>query len=104
MRPGTGWAAGDTRGADEIFNLTNGDVFEWRELWPAIADALGVERPRTIRREMAAFMPRHSATWDRVVAEHSLRPLTLAQVMGESHHYADLCFNLADLDEVFPGS
>jgi hypothetical protein len=51
---------------------------------------------------MATFMPQHAATWDRVVADHSLRPLTLAQVMGESHHYADLCFNLADLDQVFP--
>ena len=26
---------------NEIFNVTNGDVFVWPNVWPAIADALG---------------------------------------------------------------
>ena len=47
-------------------------------------------------------MPEHAGTWDCIVEEQGLRRLSLAQVLGESHHYADLCFNLAELDEVFP--
>ncbi|WP_435742038.1 NAD(P)H-binding protein [Nocardioides sp. SYSU DS0663] len=96
------WAAEAPAARGEIFNLANGDVFEWRDLWPAIADALDVEAGPDTPRQMATFMPEHATTWDRVVAEHDLRPLTLAQVLGESHHYADLCFNLGDLPEVFP--
>ena len=30
--------------------------------------------------------------WDRVVAEHGLRPIPMAELVGESHHYADICF------------
>ena len=33
--------ASRTRRANEIFNVTNGDVFVWPNVWPAIADALG---------------------------------------------------------------
>lgn len=33
---------------------------------------------------------------------HGLHPLSLDQLVGESDHYADLCFNLGDHDEVFP--
>ncbi|WP_216656526.1 NAD-dependent epimerase/dehydratase family protein [Nocardioides marmotae] len=96
------WAATAPAAAGEIFNLTNGDVFEWRDLWPALADALGLAPGPDHRREMATFLPSHAETWRHVVERHGLRRLSLADVLGESHHYADLCFNLGDLDEVFP--
>jgi nucleoside-diphosphate-sugar epimerase len=37
------WAARSPRAANEAFNITNGDVFEWRNAWPALAKTLGVE-------------------------------------------------------------
>jgi nucleoside-diphosphate-sugar epimerase len=37
------WAAGSPAAEDETFNITNGDVFVWENVWPAIADALGLE-------------------------------------------------------------
>ena len=41
--------AGETEAArDQAFNVTNGDVFRWQEVWPAIADALGM-RPGEAR-------------------------------------------------------
>ena len=30
--------------------------------------------------------------WDRIVAKHGLRPIPMAELVGESHHYADFCF------------
>jgi hypothetical protein len=30
--------------------------------------------------------------WQSIVARHDLAPNTLEQIVGESHHYADLCF------------
>jgi hypothetical protein len=30
--------------------------------------------------------------WQGIVARHDLAPNTLKQIVGESHHYADLCF------------
>jgi nucleoside-diphosphate-sugar epimerase len=35
------WAAESARAANEAFNITNGDVFEWRSVWPALAETPG---------------------------------------------------------------
>ena len=47
------WAAGATQAKGQHFNVTNGDVFEWRNLWPAFAEVLGVrvgpDNPRSMR-------------------------------------------------------
>ncbi|MFD2349536.1 hypothetical protein ACFSTC_09360 [Nonomuraea ferruginea] len=37
------WARSSPAARGETFNITNGDVFEWRDLWPAIAAELGME-------------------------------------------------------------
>ncbi len=86
------WAATAPAAADETFNITNGEVFGWRTLWPAFADALGVEQGPEQPRSMARFLPERAEVWDRITARHGLRPVPLADLLGESHHYADLCF------------
>ena len=37
------WAATSPNARNETFNSTNGDVFVWQNVWPTIADALGME-------------------------------------------------------------
>jgi len=41
---------------------------------------------------MSQLLPAKADVWDRIVAEHDLRPIAMADLLGESHHYADLCF------------
>ena len=86
------WAAVAPTAQNEAFNISNGDVFVWRNVWPAIADALGVEPGLDRPLALAEFLPRKAEVWDRIAAEHDLRPLTMADILGESHHYADFCF------------
>ncbi|WIX77300.1 NAD-dependent epimerase/dehydratase family protein [Amycolatopsis carbonis] len=86
------WAATAPAARDQHFNLTNGEVFAWRDLWPALAEELGVEPAPDHPRRLAEFLPEHADTWDRVVARHGLRPTPLAALLGESHHYADFHF------------
>jgi nucleoside-diphosphate-sugar epimerase len=86
------WAALAPAARDETFNIANGDVFVWRNVWPAIADALGVTMGADRPLALAEFLPARSDVWDKVVARHGLRPLKLADILGESHHYADYCF------------
>ena len=57
--------AGHTPGPfDEVFDITNGDVFTWRDVWPVIAQALAMEvgpdTPCSLARTMAA----HGETWE----------------------------------------
>ena len=86
------WATRSPQANGQHFNVTNGDVFEWRNLWPAMADTLGVavgpDRPRAL----ASWLPAHAAQWDAVVQQHGLRKVAMAELLGESHHYADFCF------------
>ncbi len=86
------WAGAASEAAGQHFNITNGDVFEWRSLWPLLAEVLGVEPGPDEPRSMAAFLQEKSAVWDALVQDNGLRPLSLAELVGESHHYADFCF------------
>jgi nucleoside-diphosphate-sugar epimerase len=86
------FAATDSKAAGEHYNVTNGDVFEWRNLWPALADQLGLEPGPDEPRSLATFLPEHAETWDKVVRDQGLRPNSLDDILGESHHYADFCF------------
>jgi nucleoside-diphosphate-sugar epimerase len=87
------WAATAPQARGETFNLTNGEVFSWRDLWPALAGALGVEAGPDEPVSMAAYLGERPAAWRQVVDQHGLRPIELPVLLGESHHYADLCFN-----------
>jgi nucleoside-diphosphate-sugar epimerase len=86
------WAATSPAAANEIFNVTNGEVCDWRHLWPSIAETLGLEPAGDTPRRISEWLPAHAATWDRVVARHGLRPLSLLDVVGDSHHFADFMF------------
>ncbi len=85
------WAAEAPAARGQHFNLTNGDVFDWRHLWPAIADALGMEPAPDRPCSMASFLPTKAALWDRIVAKHGLRQIVLPALLGESHHVTDFC-------------
>jgi len=86
------WAATEPEADGQHYNLTNGEVFEWRDLWPALAEELGVEVGPDEPLSMAEFLPSKADVWDRIVAQHGLRPIGMQELLGESHHYADFCF------------
>jgi nucleoside-diphosphate-sugar epimerase len=86
------WAAEAPAAAGQHFNLTNGEVFSWRDMWPALAEALGVEVGPDEPVSMAEFLPSKADVWDKIVAKHGLRQIGMDDLLGESHHYADFCF------------
>jgi nucleoside-diphosphate-sugar epimerase len=86
------WGATAENAKGETFNLTNGEVFEWRDLWPAMAEALGVEAAPADPLSLARFLPGMADVWDRIVEKYGLRKVSMTELLGESHHYADFCF------------
>ncbi|HWA63177.1 MAG TPA: NAD-dependent epimerase/dehydratase family protein [Caulobacteraceae bacterium] len=86
------WAADAPAARGETFNITNGDVMVWKNVWPAIARAVGLEPAYGQPVQLSTFLPAHAGVWDRIVAKHGLRPIPMAALTGESHHYADLLF------------
>ena len=86
------WAAEAPAAAGQHFNLTNGEVFEWRDMWPALAEALGVQLGPDEPVSMSEFLPSKAEVWDKIVAKHGLRQISMDELLGESHYYADFCF------------
>ena len=87
------WAAEAPAAKGETFNITNGDVMTWPNVWPAIAEAVGLKPAFGPPISLAAFLPAHAEVWDRIVAKHGLKAPPMAELLGESHHYADLLFS-----------
>ena len=86
------WAASNRHVWNEHFNLTNGEVFSWRDLWPALADFLNVPLGADTPLCLADYLPSQSSAWDGIVKTQGLRPLAMTQLLGESHYSADSRF------------
>lgn len=89
------WAAVAPEARGEIFNVTNGDVYDWHSVWPAIADALGCETGPPRPQRLAEEMPGRADEWAALVDRHRLRsPRDLASFVGASWTYADMLFGV----------
>jgi nucleoside-diphosphate-sugar epimerase len=85
------WAAGEPAAHGQTFNITNGDVFTLRNVWPAIADAFGMAAGDDVPCSLGATMPARQDEWAQVVARHHLvAPVDLGAFVGQSFIYADL--------------
>ena len=85
------WAAEAESAVGETFNLTNGEVFLWRDMWPAIAGTLQVELGPDEPASIADYLGQRSALWSEIAVENNLVEKSLESILGESHYYADLC-------------
>ena len=86
------WAAQSPRAANEAFNITNGDVFEWRNVWPALAEILGVEPGPDTPTSVAAYLEENADVWDQIVAKYDLRSRNLRELVGQGDQHADFAF------------
>jgi nucleoside-diphosphate-sugar epimerase len=69
----TVWAATDPRCANEAFNIANGDLFRWNDMWPRIAGWFGLDVAPPLRMSLADVMADKEPVWDRLVERHGLR-------------------------------
>jgi nucleoside-diphosphate-sugar epimerase len=86
------WAAQSPQAANEVFNITNGDVFEWRSVWPALAQTLGVETGPEMPMSVAAYLEKNADVWNRIVAKHGIRSRSLRELVGYGDQHLDFAF------------
>src|SRR6201982_1140533 len=86
------WAAQSPQAANEAFNITNGDVFEWRNVWPALAETLGVETGPDTPTSVTTYLAENTAIWDKIVAKYGLRSRSLRELVGQGDQHADFAF------------
>ena len=59
--------------SNKAFNINNGDIFRWSQLWPALADFFGLPCAGPQRLSPTRFFERESATWQTMAKQHGLR-------------------------------
>lgn len=74
------WMATTEKCANESFNITNGDLFRWKNFWPRIAKFFDMEAGpiRTIK--LAEFMADKGPVWDRIVQKNGLQRYRFEQI------------------------
>jgi nucleoside-diphosphate-sugar epimerase len=74
------WMATEPRCANQSFNVVNGDMPRWSELWPEFAATFGMKpgAPQNIKLEH--WIKDKGAVWDAVVKKHKLRRTDVHQL------------------------
>lgn len=97
----TVWAATDERSANQAFNINNGDLFRWRELWPKIAEFFDLEVAPPLPMTLADVMADKDPLWNELVKRHKLEPNAYSAV--SSWGFGDAVFGW-DYDMFADGS
>ncbi len=84
------WAANSDEAQNETFNINNGDVFVWENVWPAIADAMAMEVGDKVPCLLDEFLPTRTNEWDDIVTKHGLTAPGMMAFVGKGFQYADV--------------
>jgi hypothetical protein len=76
--------------ANQVYNITNGDLIRWENLWPRLAAFFGMPPGPQRHFSLRAALGDKADVWDRLVAEHGLQRHSYAQVAGWG--FADFVF------------
>lgn len=87
----TVWAATDPRCANQAFNIANGDLFRWNELWPKIAASFGLETATPLQMSLETVMADKEPLWNAMVEKYGLAPHSYREV--SSWGFGDFVFS-----------
>lgn len=76
---------------NQTFNVTNGDVMEWRHVWPVMTSVFGLAPAPDKPVLLSEYYDRED-DWQAACAKFGLVPCTLKEFVGDSFYYADALF------------
>src|ERR1700742_5378210 len=83
------WSGQSEAARNQAFNVTNGDVLVWENIWPAISDALGMKSGKAVPLSLVKESVNWAAPWDAIRRKHDLAAPALQEFVGLSFQYAD---------------
>lgn len=91
------WATGSEAARNQVFNVANGDVYTWPDLWPIIAEEMGAVIGDPEPRSLAEAVAADAGLWAQLVHRHRLAaPADWRDFLGESCALADFALNHCD--------
>jgi nucleoside-diphosphate-sugar epimerase len=85
------WMAETAQCANQAYNITNGDVFRWENVWPRIASFFGLDPGPQRQFSLQQFMADKAPVWDRIVQRYGLRPYRFEEIAAWK--FADYVFS-----------
>lgn len=86
------FAATRAPASNETYNIVNGDMLVWQDLWPAIARHFGMEVGDPAPLRLAQEMPQHASVWTSIVQRHGLQDVALDRLLSSSWQFTDRTF------------
>jgi nucleoside-diphosphate-sugar epimerase len=83
------WSGRAETAADQIFNVANGDVFAWPDLWPLIAEEMGVAADAPQPMSVRSYLDDAADRWRLLARRHRLKASEDIGFLGESGSLAD---------------
>jgi nucleoside-diphosphate-sugar epimerase len=65
---------------NEAFNVTNGDLFRWKHLWPRIARLFNMPCGDVQTLPLGVWMADKEPVWERIIRQHKLKSCRLDEV------------------------
>ena len=75
--------------ANEIYNVINGDMLIWQDIWASFSQRFGLEAGPDVPVSLSTTMPGREAVWQRVVERQGLQNLSLEQIIGSAWQFTD---------------
>lgn len=83
------WAGSAPAARNETFNIANGDVFAWPNVWPALCEQFGMQPGSNRSLSLATEIAPQEDEWQSTVERHRLTAPDLKSFVGLSFEYAD---------------
>lgn len=84
------WAATAPTARDAVFNIANGDVYAWPDMWPHLARIFGIAPAGHDPLSVRAYIAARAEIWAEIVRAHALNaPADVMAFLGESGALAD---------------
>ena len=64
------WMATEEQCTNEPFNITNGDIFRWEDLWPTLADYFDMEISQPQKINLTQMMSDKGPLWDELTNQY----------------------------------
>lgn len=87
----TVWAATDERCANQAFNINNGDLFRWSEMWPKIARFFDLEVAPPLPMSLDVVMADKEPLWNAMIEKYGLEHYPYKDV--SSWRFGDFVFS-----------
>jgi nucleoside-diphosphate-sugar epimerase len=85
------WAATDPRCANQAFNINNGDLFRWNEMWPKLAHFFDLEVAPPLPMSLDVVMADKEPLWNSMIEKYGLEPHPYKDV--SSWRFGDFVFS-----------